>query len=222
MRLDGISNIDQVLVECRRLHPQFQFSSAKALTDTVRLVQGTMPAHLERTLDRPTQFSKAAFYIQPARKDSLTAAVGIKDRQAQYLAYQVEGGTRAPAKRALRLPSVVDLNEHGNLPAGLIRQLVARARAGRRATGRQSQRYGISSAADLFYGEPGDGRPAGLYTRVRQGPDREQLMPIVVFPKQPARYEPRFDFYGEAQRIVEREFEGALDRAWQQALATAR
>lgn len=64
--------------------------------------------------------------------------VGVKDRQAQYLACQGEGGTRAPARQALRLPSVVDRNESGNLPAGLIRQLVARAGAGRRAPGRQS------------------------------------------------------------------------------------
>ena len=222
MRVDLTSNLGQVMTEAQRLHPQFQFATAKALTDTVRLVQAAMPAHLERTLDRPTQFTKAGFFIQPARKDALTAVVGVKDRQAQYLAYQVEGGTRAPARQALRLPSVVDLNESGNLPAGLIRQLVARARAGRRATGRQSQRFGISSAVDLFYGEPGDGRPAGLYKRVPIGPGREHLVPIVVMPKQPAHYEPRFDFHAEAQRITEREFEAALDRAWQQALATAR
>jgi hypothetical protein len=222
MRVNLTSNVDAVLAESRRLHPQFQFACAKGLTDTVRMVQAAMPAHLESTLDRPTQFTKAGFYIQPARKDHLSATVGVKDRQAQYLAYQVEGGTRAPARQALRLPSVVDLNESGNLPAGLIRQLVARAKAGRRATGRQSKRFGISNALDLFYGEPGDGRPAGLYKRVPLGPGREQLVPIVVMPKQPAQYEPRFDFYAEAQRIIEREFEGALARAWAQALATAR
>jgi hypothetical protein len=220
--VDVTSNIDEVLVGSRRLHPQFQFACARALTDTVRLVQGAMPGHLERTLDRPTQFTKAGFYIQPARKDNLTATVGVKNRQAQYLAYQVEGGTRAPARQALRLPGVVDLNEHGNLPAGLIRQLVARARAGRRATGRQSQRFGVSSDVNLFYGEPGDGRPAGLYKRVPLGSGREQLVPIVVMPKQSAQYAPRFDFYAEAQRITEREFEAALARAWQHALATAR
>jgi hypothetical protein len=222
MRIDVTTNVEQVIGESSRLHPQFQFATARALTDTVRLVQAAMPAHLDSTLDRPTQFTKAGFYIQPARKENLTAAVGIKDRQAQYLAYQVEGGTRAPARQALRLPSVVDLNESGNLPAGLIRQLVARARAGRGTTKRQAQRFGISSATTLFYGEPGDGRPAGLYKRVPLGPGREQLVPIVVMPKQPAQYEPRFDFYAEAQRITEREFEAALARAWHQALATAR
>ena len=54
------------------------------------------------------------------------------------------------------------------------------------------------------------------------GPGREYLVPIVVMPKQPAHYEPRFDFHAEAPRITEPEFEAALNRVWQQALATAR
>jgi hypothetical protein len=222
MRVDVSSNIYQVLTDAARMHPQWQFACAKALTDTVKLVQAVMPAFTESALDRPTTFTKTGFYIQPARKDQLVAAVGIKDRQVEYLAYQVEGGVRSPSRMALRLPSVVGLNEYGNLPFGTVRQLVARARAGRRATKRQSQRFGVSSAADLFYGEPGDGRPVGIYKRVSLGAGRQQLVPIVVFPKQPAHYEPRLDFYGEAQRIVEREFDGVLDRAWQSALSTAR
>ncbi len=61
-----------------------------------------------------------------------------------------------------------------------------------------------------------------LYKRVPMGLVREYLAPIVVMPKRPAHYEPRFDFHAEAQRITEAEFEAALDSAWQQALATAR
>ena len=65
MRMNVATNAEQILGEVRRLHPQFQFACAKALTGTVRLVQTAMPAHLERTLDRPTQFTKAGFFIQP-------------------------------------------------------------------------------------------------------------------------------------------------------------
>jgi hypothetical protein len=215
------SNIDQVLRDTARMHPQFRFACAKALTDTVRMVQGAMPAELESALDRPTQFTKAGFFIQPARKDNLQAAVGVKDRQAQYMAYQVKGGRRAPTKTALRLPSVVDLNESGNLPANAIKQLVARARAGKRTTKRQAARLKVSSAVDLFYGEPGDGRPAGIYKRVVISPERHQLIPIIVFPKQAASYERRFDFYGVSKRIVMREFDRALRSAWDEALRTA-
>lgn len=223
MRIDLSSNITEVLGWTARLHPQFQFAAAKALTDTVRMVASKMPDQVARDLDRPTPYTKGGFYSTLARKDSLMATIGVKDRQAQYLWWQVEGGARAPLRKAQRLPSVVQLNEYGNLPAGLIRQLVARAKAGKRATKGQARRFGVSQSLDLFYGDPTDGRPAGIYKRVVISSTRHQLVPIIVFPGVKAQYTPRrFDFYGIATRVVEREFGPALERAWRLALATAK
>lgn len=223
VRVDLSSNINEVLGWTARLHPQFQFAAAKALTDTVRLVHKGLPAQAQSSLDQPTPFTTGGFYTQAARKDSLVAAVGVKDTQAKYLWWQVEGGLRPPARKALKLPSVVQLNAYGNIPAGLIRTLIARAKAGKRATKGQARRFGVSQALDLFYGEPGDGRPAGIYKRVVISSTRNQLVPIIVFPQQPAQYAARrFDFYGYSQRVAAREFGPALDRAWRLAMATAR
>lgn len=223
MRINLSSNINEVLGWTARLHPQFAFAAAKALTDTVRLVAAQLPAQLDADLNKPTPFTRRGFYTQVARKDRLVATVGIKDLQAQYLWWQVEGGARAPLRKAQRLPSVVKLNEFGNVPAGLIRQLIARAKANKRATKGQARRFGVSQALDLFYGDPSDGRPAGIYKRVVLSSTRHQLVPIIVFPAQKAQYRAkRFDFYGHSQRIVEREFGPALDRAWRLALSTAR
>lgn len=216
------SNLNDVISESRKLHPQFRFAAAVALTESVMAARDSMPGQVQSIFDRPTAFTSTGFYMQGARKETLTASVGVKDRQAQYLAYQVEGGERAPARKALRLPSVVNLNEFGNVPAGLIRQLVTRAQAGKRATKRQSQRFGVSQKIELFYGEPGDGRPAGIYKRVAVNATQHQLVPIIVFPRQPAKYARRFDFHGIAARVVERTFGPALDRSWQRALDTAR
>lgn len=224
MRVSVSSNIDEVIGWTARLHPQFQFAVAKALTDTVRDIQQTMPAEVMSAFEGgAVDFTKRGFYITPARKDKLEAAVGAKDKQAEYLRWQVEGGRRPPKRQAVRLPSVVQLTAEGNLPFGIIRQLVARAKAGKRATRTQSRRFGISQALDIFYGEPGDGRPAGLYKRVVLSATRHQLVPIVVFPKRDASYTRRpFDFYGKAARITHQRFEPNLDRAWRLALATAR
>jgi hypothetical protein len=215
-------NLADVIRDSMRLHPQFRFAAAKALTDVVGMVRAAMPSELESALDKPTQFTKGGFYIKPARKDNLEASVGVKDRQAEYLQYQIDGGERAPKKVALRLPAVVELDGAGNLPAGTIKRLVQRAQAGRRATKAQGKRFGVSTQVDLFYGEPGDGRPAGIYKRVPIGEGRTRLVPIVVFPKRSAHYTRRFDFEGVAERIVSRNFSVALDNAWAQALATAR
>lgn len=216
------SNIEQVLSFTERLHRQFPFAVAAALTDSVKAAQGAMPAELEQDLDEPTPFTKGGFYVTPARKDNLVAEVGAKRVQAEYLRYQAEGGVRQPKRKALRLPTAVELNAYGNLPAGTIKQLIARAKAGKRATKGQARRFGVSQKVDLFYGDPQDSRPAGIYKRVPIGDGQTRLVPLVVFPQQGARYRPRFDFDGAARREVLRTFGPALQRRWQQALASAR
>ena len=138
------SNIEQVLSFTERLHRQFPFAVAAALTDSVKAAQGAMPAELEQDLDEPTPFTKGGFYVTPARKDNLVAEVGAKRVQAEYLRYQAEGGVRQPKRKALRLPTAVELNAYGNLPAGTIKQLIARAKAGKRATKGQARRFGVS------------------------------------------------------------------------------
>lgn len=215
------SNINEVLRFTDRFSSQFRFAVAVALTDVVGKVRDAMPAALEADLDRPTAFTKRGFFIAPARKDRLVAAVGVKGKQAQYLRYQIEGGQREPARRALRLPGEIKLDTSGNMPAGLVRQLIARAKAGKRATKSQANRFGVSQDLGLFYGEPGDGRPAGIYKRVVHG-QRHLLVPMVLFPKQPARYTQRFDFNGRARAIVLANIGPAMTRAWARAQATAR
>ena len=117
----------------------------------------------------------------------------------------------------------MQLDAQGNIPAGLIKSLIARARAGKRATAAQSRRFGVSQGLSLFYGEPGDGRPAGIYQRVVLSANRHALLPIVVFPKQVAKYSARrLDFYGFAHDMATREFPPAMVRGWRRALSTAR
>lgn len=192
------------------------------MTAIARKAKDAMPGEMRNVLDRPNRFTENAVYSTVATKQQLQAVVGIKDRQAEYLQYQVEGGTRRPKNIALRLPTVVELNEYGNVPTGLIKQLIARAKAGRRATKVQSRKFKVSQQVDLFYGDPGDGRPAGIYKRVVVSATQHRLVPIIVFPKRTARYQRRFDFYGAVHRIVLREFEPELARQWAAALSSSR
>lgn len=214
------SNIAETLNWTQKLSSQFPFVVAKTLTDLAKAVQADVPKELEKSLDRPTPFTTRGTFVTPARKTRLESVVGFKDKQAAYLVYQVQGGTRTPTHKALRLPSVVELNQYGNLPAGLIKKLVARANAGKRATKGQARKYGIRADLNLFYGDPKDGRPPGIYQRVPTDPPR--LVPIVVFPARPAKYRKRYDFYANAQQIVQRNANETLARNWELAVATAR
>lgn len=216
------SNVDQVLGFTARIHPQFRFALSLGMNNVMRKAREGAVSLLDREIDKPTPFTRGGFFLLPARKDRLTATLGIKDKQAEYMVYQVKGGSRAPKSVALRLPATVQLNDYGNLPAGVIKQLIARAQAGKRATKSQSRRFGVSKELDLFYGEPGDGRPAGIYKRVVISATRHQLVPLVVFPRRSARYSKRYDFFGAVDAIVRREFPTEVRAAWQRAIATAK
>lgn len=217
------SNVDEVLDTVARMSRQYPFAVAKALTDVTRMVAKAMPAEVQADLDEPTPFTRGGFYSTRADKLQLVAHVGVKDLQAKYMRWQVEGGTRRPARSALRLPSILDLDEFGNLPKGTIKRLVAAARSGRKLSGKAAKQMGVAQRSEIFYGVPRGGpqRPAGLYSR-RNSSGQRSLVPLVVFPKMPAHYRKRFDFYLKAEKIVRAEFKSALRAAWSLANATAR
>lgn len=204
---------------------QLPYATSRALNDLARQVQQATPDVLQRDLDRPAPFTTAAYGmgIDRATKSRPTAVVGFKPAQSEYLAWQEEGGERRPKRKALRLPSEQPLDAFGNLPPRTIATLVARARAGRRLTKAQSRRLRVSRAVDLFYGEPGDGRPAGVYKRVPlPGSGDNRLIPLVVFPQQGAKYKPRLRWRAMARSVVERGSEAAFRRAIAEAMASAR
>lgn len=216
-------NISEVLRWTDRLSSQYEFAVAVALSDTAKAVAQAMPAAVDKAFKGgAVPFTRNAFYFKRADKIKLTAEVGIKRLQAEYLGWQIEGGDRRPKRQALRLPSVVSLTQQGNLPPGTIGKLLARAKAGKRTTKAQAKRFGVSTGLDLFYGDPADGRPAGIYKRVAISSTQHQLIPVVVMPKVSARYTARFDFYGIAKREALAVFEPALRRAWTRAKASAR
>ena len=151
----------------KRLSNDLAFVAAKSLTRTARkIAQEDMPQVVQRSLDRPTRFTKRGFYSIGAKKSSLVAYVGIKDKQAEYLKYQIYGGVRTPKRKLLRLPAEIALDAHGNILRRTLSQLITRAKQGKRATKGISRRSGVSTKVDLFYGDPGDGRPVGVYKRI--------------------------------------------------------
>lgn len=221
-------DLDKIAARIGRLgRDQIPFATAKALTLTAKAVQREIPAALDRALDKPTPFTKQGIFIQPARKTNLQAVVGFKDRQAAYMAYQIKGGTRAPAKRALRLPGEVTLNEYGNLPKDTIKRLIAAAKAGKygavvkRRLGIGDRRKGAGDLS-LFYGQPKGhpGLPVGIWRRAPGNPG--QIIPVIVFPKTVAHYRPRFNFQRMVEEVVRREFPKEFNAAFADAMRTAR
>lgn len=220
-----IKGLDKTVANLAGMSKQLRYATAVALTKTARAVANEMPAVLDKYLDKPTPFTKRGLFVTAANKQNLTAVVGFRDRQASYLKWQIEGGSRPPARKALKLPSAIRLDQYGNIPKGVIAQLVAVARKEGQLKKRASRRIAVSNKLDLFYGDPkdvgGHKFPPGIYKIVKQGV-REQLVPLVVFPQRSARYKPRLPFRREAERVVEREWRRQFDAAFAEAVRTAR
>lgn len=203
---------------------QIRFAAARALTKTAQAVQRAIPAALERDLDRPNQFTKGGTFIVPARREKLEAIVGFKDRQARYMRLQIEGGTRAPGPRGIKLPGDVVLDQYGNIPRGQIAKLIAAARSNKYGRAVRT-RLGVNARGrapadlSLFFGQP-KGRPdlpVGIYRRMPHG-----LLPVVTFQQKTFRYKPRFKFQDLAARVVKDTFASEFDAALADAMRTAR
>jgi len=222
------SNVREVLGRTAVLSDQYRFAVARALTDTVKRVQQEMPGQVAKALDRPTEFTKRGFFIQPARKQQLVAVIGVKDRQAQYLQYQVLGGTRSPSARnpraqALKLPGDgLQLDPSGNIKQSELRRLVRQAKASSNKA--RPGRGGARKAPTGVFGvRPGEsGLTPGIYRRVTTGIGQSRLEPLVLFPTRNAKYKPRWAFHDIARAMVQRTLPDALRKAWKQAMASRR
>lgn len=200
---------------------QVPFATALALTNTAKDVAAGLAAEMPRHLDRPTPFTLRAWAFERAEKQRAIARVYARPAQAKYLKWQIEGGDRAPNRKLQRLPGEITLNAYGNLPAGEIARLIALAKAGRRVTKARGKKIGVSNKVDLFYGDPGDGRPVGIYKRVIQS-GRHLLIPLVVMPQRSVRYRPRFPAKEIVRKTADRVFPGHFQTALKRAMATAR
>lgn len=206
---------------------QVNYAAAVALTATAKKAQAAMPAAMERALDRPTPFTKSSIFVSPANKNNLAATIGFKDRAATYMARQISGGTLNHGSKGLKLPASIALNQFGNIPKGLIAQLIAVAKKeGKGLTKRKSRLIKVSNKVELFYGDPADvgGHkfPPGIYKRIDLGNGRHQLVPVVIFPRVAAHYKPRFKFQDEVEKIVREEWPTQFRSALENALRTAR
>lgn len=226
VKIDGIKAVQARL---RTTEKQIAYAAAVALTRTAKAVQAEMPAVMERQLDRPTPFTKGGLFVSPARRDRLVAIVGFKDRQASYLRWQIQGGSKAPGARGIKLPGNIQLNAFGNIPRGTIDKLKAAAESGQLSSA-ISRRLGVGNRRkgqaplQLFVGKPAgrgwEKAPMGIWRRVPGSPGK--LVPVILFEDRPVRYRPRFRFHEAAAAVVRREWRQKFDVALAEALRSAR
>lgn len=223
------SNMDAVMRDFRNLGERdVKLAAAKALTFTGERVMEAEVGEIYRVFDRPKPYTINSLYLKPATPNNLAAKVLIKDRgyashggtaAADYLAPEVDGGPRNQKRfeKALIANGLMPagmyavpgqraaLDRYGNLSQGLIQQILSALGAAERTAGYLANRTKRSAKrgkkVDYFVGQPGNGKgPLGIWQRVGRG-----ARPIIIYVKQPS-YAKRFDFYGVAERTVDRYF----------------
>jgi len=184
------SNLNQLSRDLNDIaEKQLPFAMALTLTKTVQSAQRSEIIAMERQLDRLTPFTKHGVAIQKATKQNWQARVFIKDIQAEYLHWVVEGGSRQPKNKAHVLPATIRRNKYGNIPRGKIKKLLQRS--------------------DVFSGKL-KGVP-GLYQRTRKG------VKLLFAYERVAKYKPQYKFKDVAEKRIrqtlDRNFRLAMERS---------
>ena len=198
---------------------QMPFATAKALTATARDVRDEVTKELPKHLDRPVSFTKRSFGYESATKRKLKARIFAKSIQAQYLWWAVEGGKQG----AMIQPANIKINKFGNIPRNKLKKLMARPDV---FYGTVKGITGIwqrgKHRGEKFHAQVSTFRGARKQTGYRFKAGEFRGLKLLAARKATVKYAKQFDFYGLAQREMDKKWRGNLDDAWRLALATAR
>lgn len=174
---------------------QLPFATARALTWTAKDAKVAVEKRIGTAFDRPTPYTQKAVATQPATKARQFSRVLIKDRQAEYLIRQEEGGTRTPKGTALVVPAGIRRNKYGNIARGGVRRLLARQ----------------DTFSGVIRGTP------GIWQRTRAGG-----MKLLIAYEPKAEYKPRFKFAQTVEKEAQRAFPDNFERSFRDAVDGAR
>ena len=206
MNIDVSSNIAQVTKNLTKIQKdQLPFATSMALNNVANEVAYAVTKQMEYELDRPTPFTLKAFMTSSgkfngkrATKRSLYAVVESKPIQAEYLKYQVYGGTRMPKKRTVAVPTRnARLNRYGNIA---------------------NRKRGLIRNSKQFVGEIKG--IEGIWERT--GGKRSPGVKLIHAFEPTVQYRKRFNPFRAAEKVVQRKFGTILAHAIRYATATAR
>lgn len=182
------------------------FATSLALNATADDVLKNTSVSLRKRLDRPTPFTEKAFRATRSSKSRLSVKVFAMDRQAAYLKFQEDGGTRKPNRKAIAIPVNIETNEFGNIPRRGIKRTL--------------------KLKNVFSGVP-KGAPkeaAGIYKRVGATAKKKagyRLLLLIDYAKRTI-YRPRLRFKSSAAKTAAARFPIHWERSIKRAIATAR
>jgi ABC-type oligopeptide transport system ATPase subunit len=243
---------DQMINDLRNMQKQVEFANVVALTRTAQDVQKAEEQQVDEVFDRPTRYTKNAFYLKPATKQKPEARVWIKSDTFKgtpaenYLRPHIDGGSRKQKRfeRAMvaagLMPSgyfvvpgeACPLDAYGNVPARFIVQMLSYFKAfgeqGYKANMTDKGRDRFNKKASRAVGQLTSYFAIGLGQKLKPG-----IYQRVAFARGSAvrpvfvfvksvGYERRFKFYETSEQVIEKRFKPNMDASLEAAMASKR
>lgn len=228
---------------------QIPYATQLALNETAKYVAAKLSQAMDTAFDRPTPYTKSAFYIKYARKDLLVASIGIKDTTfkgnpaVRYLFPEISGGARnlkgfeKLLQRSGVMPngwyaipaSGAPLDAYGNVSGGTINKILSQLQSARDSQANESPAMRTKRNRTRRMGryfavmpatEKGKLKP-GIYERLGSTFGSAIRLMFIYSSKAPS-YSGRYDFYGLAKTIAQERYPIEAGIAMEHAIATAR
>lgn len=194
---------------------------------------------IESAFDNPTRWTKKAFYLRRAKKNSLYALIERKTAvgRRNYLETQSEGGIRPQTalEKLLtkRLPysgtfrtvtpaAGAKLNRYGNVSPGQLQKVLSGVKAQRDSAQNQTKKSKARHRRreSYFVAKPkseGGSLSPGIYSKAGG-----KTKKIFHFSDSAAKYQKRLNVAKPVEKVVARDFAPKLARHLQRAIKTAR
>ena len=194
---DNIKQFSKKLTKFEKT--QMPFAIANGINSTLFGLKKEMSKQAEKKLDRPTPATKKGFFVKKANKKKQFGFLAIKDFVAEYLKYQISGGTRSGSKK-IPVPYTknIRLNKYGNI-IGKRRGL-------------------IKNPSKQFVAKIGG--VSGVFQRHGKGGKQSKL--IIGFKDSVTYNKKPFKFYTIGKSYINNTYNRNLDKAFRKAMATAR
>lgn len=225
---------------------QLPFATALALTRTAWSVAGSETVEVGKVFDRPKPQTMKSFRVDKATKENLTAVVSIRSREQglpadEYLTPNIGGGKRAMKRSEIMLRAAgilppgmqtapgagAQLDAFGNMSRGQIAQILSYFKT-YGVTTLNSPRMNMTAAkaarlkrTKSYFVVAVDGRKTKLAPGIWLRDSSGAIKPILMFIKPPS-YGKRFNFTQVAEKQVQESFNTEFDRAFADAVRTAR
>lgn len=232
-----IQGLQQLTARVDNMGKQARFAAANALTKTAQAVERKVQSGMAGAFKSASPFVKRATFVQGARKDTLTATVGLKDQKpsggtapAVLLKEHFTGGLRGnkPFEKAIAslgaspqgyraIPGGgMKLDAFGNPNRKLIGEMLGALRNNRQVWNGRGKNVVLTGYFVVRVGDKSHLHP-GIYYR----PNKGAIKCLFVFVAR-AAYRKAIDLERIARDVVAGEFQQNFDHEFADAMRTAR